>query len=354
MLDPSFVLTMEDNMQAIQENEYVRLSSNLFWKKITKELPSESRKEFLTWILSTAQIKKQGTMGGNMAFQELVATSTQYVNENCGVGIKIDINQLSDLDGTGFDQASKWSSDAGAYAAYWPQLQIVQAILNGETGKAYDGKAYFASNHPVNPADVENAVTFANIFTGAASGPYPGACPIDDSVTLDIAFQNLAKLIAYIRGIKMPNGQDSRMLRATALYVPPRMVMRAQQLTNAKFIAQAAASGGGSGDVSMLATAWGMVQPQECVEFGAAQSYTLDDNTTVSGSDNTFYIACEEISTSQLGAMVYVNREPFATRFYGEMTIAELDRMNELEYHMKGRNVAGYGHPYLLFKCKAT
>lgn len=353
MLDPSILVTLEDNIRVIQEDEYARLSQNVWWQKITKELPSASRKEFVEWIMTTAQIKRSG-YGGNMVFQELAAQTTMFQNENAGVGIKLDINQFEDLDGKGFDQASKWSRDAAAYAAYWPQLLVAQQMLYGETGLAYDGKAFFANNHPVNPADAENAVTFANIFTGGASGSYPGACPIDDSVTLDVAFVNLAKIIAYIRQIKMPNGQDSRFLRATSLFVPSRMVMRAQQLTGAKFIAQAAASGAGSADVSMLATAWGMAAPQEVVEFGAAQSYTLENGATVTGSDTTFYIACEEVATSQLGALVYVNREPFSTRFYGELTIAELGRMNQLEYQMKGRNTAGYGHPYLLFKCKAS
>lgn len=354
MLDPTFVLTFEDNMRAIQENEYLRLASSMWWKKITKELPSESRKEFIAWILSTLQIKRTG-YGGNMVFPELVAQSTQYVNENAGVGIRIDKNQFTDLDGTGLDQVAKFSTDSGAYAAYWPQLQIVQAILNGETGLAYDGNAFFSSAHPVNPADPENAVTFANIFTGSASGSYPGACPIDDSVTLDVAFQNLSKILAYVRGIKMPNGQDPRFLRAVALFVPPRMTMRAAQITDAEFIAGAASSGGGSVDVSMMKSTWGLVEPTEVSEFGAAMSYTLPDTgATVSGNDTTFYLACEEVSTSQLGAMVYVNREPFATQYYGDLTVAELGRMNEFEYQMKGRNIAGYGHPFLLFKCKGS
>ena len=40
---------------------------------------------------------------------------------------------------------------------------------------------------------------------------------------------------------------------ASPLVVPPRMVPRAQQLTNAKFIAQAASSGGGGADVGLAA-----------------------------------------------------------------------------------------------------
>jgi len=59
------------------------------------------------------------------------------------------------------------------------------------------------------------------------------------------------------------------------------------------------------------------------------------------------------------GAFVYVDREAFRITYYtgqggGNGVDAILDRADELEWHCKGRNVAGYGHPYTFFKIKAA
>lgn len=353
MLDPSFVFDLETNMQVLQEQGYLALNDNLWWQDVTKVLPSQKKGERIIFTVSTAQIRTEG-LGGNATFQELVAQSFEIDVENAGTGIRIDKNQLEDLDGTGVDQANTYARDVGAYAAYWPQRQVSAMVLYGETGKCYDGLSFFNAAHPVNPVDPENAITYANVFTGAPSGSYPGACPIDDTVTTDVALVNLGKLIAYIRTIKTPNGQDPRGLRVTRILAPPRMTPRVQLLTQAKFIAQAAASGGGSADVTAIQVAWGMAEPIEVLEFAAGQTYTMPDGTVVTGDDKTFYLFVDEVGSNQVGALIYVNREGFKTAFYGDLSVAELGRMNALEYQTKGRNTVGYGHPFRLHKCKGS
>lgn len=357
-LTPTFLFDFESNMQAITENEYARMAASLWWTQTTKVRPSAKKREIIAWLLSTATIKDQGK-GGNLSFEDLVALSTTYVNGNSGDGLKMTRDQIEDLDGSGLDIGTKWSADIGAYMAYWPQKQTSIAILNGETGVGYDSKAFFATDHPVNPL-ASNSATYANLFTGAASGAYPGALPIDDSVTVEVALTNLSKAIAYIKSIKMPNGVDPRFLKPNKIMVPPRMVPRAQQLTNAKFIAQAVSGGGGSGDITSIVANWGFQQPIEVQEFSANASYTVDaTGATVTGSDDTWYLVCEEVSSTQLGALVYVDRESFKITYYtgqggGTGVDAILDRARELEWHCQGRNVTGYGHPYLLHKFKKT
>jgi hypothetical protein len=358
-ITPEFLFDFESNMRAITEDEYGRMvGSGLWWKKIARTLPSQSKKERIAWLLSTAMIQYNGRKGGNIQFDELVSTSTEYESLNAGTGLKLDKNQLTDLDGNGIDASAKWSSDIGAYMAYWPQKQTAKLILNGETGLAYDGQPFFSSAHPYNPFNAALG-TFKNVFTGGASGAYPGACPIDDSVSVEVALNNLAKAIAYIETIKMPNGEDPRFLKVVGIACPPRMAPRVQQLTNAKFIAQAASSGGGSGDVEAMIKNWGMAEPIKVTEFGANFTYPLEDGTSVTGSDTTYYLICQELSSTQLGGVVYVEREAFQITYYtgsnGSTGIdAYLDRAREFEWHCQGRNVAAYGHPYTLFKCKPT
>ena len=62
----------------------------------------------------------------------------------------------------------------------------------------------------------------------------------------------------------------------------------------------------------------------------------------------------EEITTNELGAFVYVDREPFSMIFHGPQTSAELARLRKLQWLTEGRNVVGAGHPYLMFECKGA
>lgn len=353
-ITPSFLMDFESRMQAIVEDEYSRLSSELWWSEVAKLRPSGSKREVIAWLISTAQIEDLGLKGGEMPFRDIESKYTEYENRFAGNGLKLLKSDLEDLDGKGLEVAAHWSRDMGSYMAYWPQKKIAELILAGETGTTYDGKAFFAKDHLSNPAS--GTKTFANLFSGAAASTpatdpndaiYPGAAPIDDSISVETALTNLSKVVAYIESIRMPNAVDPRYLSVKGMLVAPRMMARATQLTNAKTIAQSAASGGGGADVEALIKSLGVATPIKAREFAAEPT--------------TYYLIAEQLSSSQLGSLTYVDREPFAINYYsgvggsGVVGIdAILNRANELEWHCKGRNVAGYGHPFLLFKVKAT
>lgn len=339
-LTPKFMFDLESNMKKITEDEYTRLASNLWWPKVAKVRPSGSRREIVHWLLSTAQIEDQGK-GGNMSFEDMVALYTEFENSDSGNGLKLRRQQFEDLDGNGVDLASQWSRDTGAYMAYWPQKQVVKAMKNGHlsSSKSYDGVPFFSASHPNNPKDA-SAGDYSNLITGVR---------IDSGVSADTALANLQTVFAKIAEIKMPNGEDPRFLKPAGIIAGPKLFPRAVQLTNAKFIAQVAGAGaaqGGSGDVEALIAALGYGQPIKADEFAGFES------------DTTYFVVAEQISTSQLGGLVYVEREPYRITYYtgqggGTGADAVLDRAQELEWHNHGRNVTGYGHPYLLFKCTA-
>ena len=337
-ITPQFLYDLESNMRTITSNEYGRLTSNLWWNKIAKTVPSMALKERLSWLLDTARIQRTGH-GGNIEFEDIVALTTEVENLNAAAGLKIKKEKFEDVDGNGIDYAAQWSRTVGSYAAYWPQKMVAQAILANPLG--YDGKVYFTTDHPLNPFRTTLG-TYTNLFT-AGSGP--GALPIDTSVSVDVAVANVAKAIAYIATIKMPNGEDPRFLRPAYLFVPPALVARAQQITNAKFIAQAATAGGGSGDVEALIRNFGLGQPVEVTELAVGYP---------GGSDTSWYLGMEDILTNELGAFSYVNREAFSVLYYGPQNDAQLARIREFQWTTEGRNSVLPGHPYLLFKCLAT
>lgn len=348
-LTPQFLYNLETRMQILTESEYARMMNNLWYQSITKMRQSTGAKDIIPWLLSTAQIKPQGK-GGNVAYDELVSTYTEIESNNAGTGLKLEVNQLKDTDGGGMQLASQWSTDIGAYMAYWPQKEVTRLLKNGHDVtkfSSYDAKAFFATDHPVNPFNT-NAGTFQNIFTGGAAGAsgntpaYPGACPIDDSVTTEVALVNLGKIMSYIASIRMPNGEDPRYLYPRGLLVPPRMFPRAVQLTSAKFLAQTAGSAGGSGDVEALIKALGFATPMQAPELAGFES------------DTTFFVIAEQASSSQLGGIIYTEREPFSIAYYGNVDQVTLGRARQLEWLCDGRNVISPGHPYLIFKCKGA
>jgi hypothetical protein len=346
-ITPQFLIDLESRMQIAMESSYAGLLSNLWWQNVARVRPSTGRREIVTWLLSTAQIRDQGK-GGNVRFDDLVSTYTEYENKVAGAGLKLSKYQLEDTDGGGMDLAGQWSSDIGMQAAYWPQKLATHFLKNGHTlGSAggytgYDSVAFFSASHLVNPADPSGS-TFANLFTGGASGSYPGALPIDESVSLDVALANLAKLSAYVASIKMPNGEDPRSLRLKGLLVSPRLMPRASQLVGAKFIASTATGGvGGTSDVEAYIRQLGLAQPIQADELAGFES------------DTTYFPIIEAVGATQLGAAIYSEREAFKVNFYGPQDQVTLGRKKEFEWTCEGRNAIAPGHPFLLAKVKAT
>lgn len=338
-ITPAYMFDLESNMKLITTNEYQRLTTKLWWQKVAKLMNSQSKKERIMWLLETAKIERTTKGGGQAIFEDIVGLTVEYEQENAMAGLKLKKEQLEDLDGNGVQLATHWSKQVGAYAAYWPQKVVAKALLANPI--TYDGQAFFSGAHPYNPYNL-GAGTYTNNFTG---GSGPGAVPIDSSVTVDVAIANLAKATAYINGsIKMPNGEDPRFLRVAGILHPPALTARVQQLTSAKFIAQSAASGGGSGDVEAVIRALGLGEPIEAPELGAA----------FGGSDTDYILLAEEITSNELGAFQYINREAFSVIYHGPMTDAELARQREFQWTTEGRNTVAPGHPYLAFRCRAT
>lgn len=337
VISPSYLMDLESRMRFIQETEYLELTSKLWWDKCTKIIPSGSKRELVSWIINSAQLEDQG-LGGNMTFDDMSIVETEFKPKDAGKGLKLRKNTFEDLDGNGVEVATEWSKQIGAQFAYWGQKQISTFLMNGaqSTSLAYDGLPYFSASHLVHPLDSTKG-TYSNLITGK---------PIDASVTTDVALANLQSVFASIASIKAPNGSDPRNLEPAFILAPPKLFPRAVQLTNAKFIAQAAATGGGGADVEALIASMGFGMPVQANELAGWES------------DTSFFVFCKAATTTTLGGLVYVDREPFHVTYYtGEGGATGLDailsRTKELEWHAAGRNVAGYGHPYAVIKVTA-
>lgn len=346
-LTPQNLVNLETRMSYVSENAYGGLNANTWWPTIVKVRSTTAGKEILAWLLSTARIRSLGKFGGNLPFEDLVSQTMEMEPEFAGDAFKLTRKQFEDTDSKGFNLAAEWSQQIGAQMAYWPQELAAQFLMNGHQIEAYDKRAFFATDHPVNPYLPGKA--YANLFTGApdANTGYPGRLPIHGigvgKVTVDEALENLQKLIAYVGSRKMPNGVQPRRLRLRYLLVPPALEFRAVQLTQSKFIAQAVAGGGAaSADVEALISRLGFASPVVCPELAGFED------------DQTYFAVCEEITDGEVGGLIYLDRDPFKINFYGPVDQAQLNRVDELEWHCKGRNALKPGHPYTIYKVKGV
>jgi hypothetical protein len=406
---PSFVHSYEKSMVAIREEEYARaLMADAQWAaKVMKTRPIESATERLTWFLQTASIQPVGK-GGNMPFVPLVTQTTELVPQRYASSISVKRDQLLDLrngmyGGEGLDILAEWSRQVGAAAAYDPQFRLAEFLMNGantdHSADAYDGYPFFSDSsapHPVNPYNTtvgapsltnwqaNPGAFYANWLHGSAQSSvgYPGACPIDTSVTIDVAFANLSKVIAYARGLKMPDGQKPRFLTPAAIICAPANTTRVSALTGAYSVSgnyllpQGATGGAGAATVDGQIRRWGLADPIEASELASTTKYTTQiqlqstngsgiTNTfqeTIQGNDTTWYLVMKENQTSQLGGMIYTLREPFRFNLYsGDGASgpaigmdAILNRALEVEYHAQGRYSVQPGHPYAVIRVDAS
>lgn len=395
-ITPQFVMQYERDMRAISEQEYARrvLAEDFWAPKVLRTKNIARRSERVTWILSTASIEPMGPSGtGRVAFEDLVTQTVEYPVLRHGKGLKVQRDQIEDLDGTGLNMLAEWSSQIGSEMAYYKQRLGSQLILNGAatdgTANAYDAVPFFTDttdphlNNPFYSGAANQQTAYANWLHSSASSQgtsstfaaYPGACPIDDSVSLETAVINFSKVLAYIASLKMPNNIDPRFLKVAYLMVPPRLAPRARQLLKAKFAAQVASSGAGTGDIGPITEGWALAETIVAQEFASSTTYnnvqvavanpttgalTMQQPTTApAGSDSTYYVVTQSMSTTQLGGLLHVERKPFKVSYYtgdsgGGVDTAALDRANEFEYHCQGRSSVQYGHPYSMFRVDAS
>jgi len=365
-----FLFSLEKRIRVIQEKSFAQrmAKEDIWYPSLMKESKLDGKSERINWLIDTASIEQLtpndgGENGGSLTFDELATVATEYFPAHFGRATKISKIKLMNMMQAGLDPLGTWSASVAAYGAYVPQRVLAQTILNGTNIIGYDGVPFFSASHPVHPL-IPALGTYANLFTGAASGSYPGALPIDNSVTLDVALNNLVTGLAYIEGaIPAPNGAgDPRMLHVEKVLYPPRLQGRVAQLMQAEFIAQTASSGAGSADVKAVLKKFQLAEPVKVKEFDGNRSYTfgpVGSKTTVTGSDTDWYVVAREATSEELGAFQWNVRLPFGMQMYTgdsgtDGVDAVLGRSNDLEYHYQGWMAVNVGHPYTVFKFRST
>lgn len=341
MITPTFVYDFQRNLNLRFSNAWSRTLASQWWKLLTITQTSASLQELYEWMLETAQIRPTGSKGDQLDFEDLVAISHAITNENFGTGLRLNRNDVED---NKYDRAAKWAADSGNAAGYWPQRMITALILGGKTGTvtvsgesksllAYDGLTFFNKLHPVDPYNAALG-TYGNLFSGAYNAI---TNPTYYGGTLTPA--TLARVIAAIVSIQHPGGAP-RYLVPRVLAVDPSNTLTASVITGAEIMTDPTNSGGAAAATNMVKRAYSLGEPITIPELAS--------------EPGVFYVGCEAREDAFEGAFIYQERKPFELTSYNGMTQADLDRMNAFEWHLRGRNTAAYGHPYLFFRVEPS
>ena len=306
-------------------------------------------------------IESQGK-SDNVKFDELNVIESDYTALDAGKGIKIRRQQFEDLDGNGIAVAE--ALDASDLRA----SGLLAPIPDGATHLERRGRARVRRGFPTSQGSPYSPFrtsigTYARTYSPSADrlrAPTPAL------------FQNprhrIRRRVArrcfrereqgdrvHPHAEDMPeDGRDPRFLVPKYRLVPPALP-DASDAPHGCEVLRACIDGRSRAPrtIAGVLKKWGLNTPVVAPELSAAFSGTSADDTIFGTS------AVSRSPSSQLGALLYVDREPFKITYYtgqggGTGVDAILDRAQELEWHTHGRNVSGYGHPYALFKIKAA
>lgn len=303
----SHVVRSDTNVSKVFNDSFSSALARTSFKAYMVERDGLGTSEKLEWLNETLTIDE--LPNGQMVYANLDSIGHEIVHRNFGKGFKID-RPTFHFDK--FEFAQEAASQLGELAAYHPQIIAEQLLKQGTAKKGYDKKNFFATDHPVNGKNAQNGV-FSNYN---ASG-------------MALTDANFAARVAAMKSRVMANG-ISRNIQVAYLAVPPALEKTALEITKAKFLGQAT---GGTND--NVLTSYGI---EPIVIPGLAAS--------AGGSDTGWYLFGQH--GGMLGRpLVYSRGINFGLTSYDGITQAELNRMNELEWQLRGFIAGAYGHPYL-------
>lgn len=208
------------------------------------------------------------------------------------------------------------SAMLGYEAKLFPQSVALQLLTEGTSRVCFDGKAFFATDHP-NNYFTSAAGTYSNYETGK-----------------DLTTANVAAAVAQLRGRKMPNGTP-RNLKPEILFHSTDLEARAWSAIDAQNVTVQSTT---AIVTSRILAMFGLTPV--CIPGLPAKWWG------VSASNNAVSRVNKPLIIGELA--------PFSLTDYSDLTDAELRRRSVLEYTAEGFLQAQYGWPYLIHLCVET
>lgn len=182
----------------------------IWWNQVASEVPSSTKQNTYGWV---AQVLKMRKWVGPRVIQNLSEHAYVLPNEPFEATVDLDRDEIED------DNLGQFSSmiipSLAEAARKDPDDQLAEKFF-GNTLVAFDGKLYFATDHPVYD---EAATTYSNLFTLALNE--------DNFETVWTA------MVSY-------KGEDGRPLKImpNKLVVPPQLKRTAQRICTSNTVVQ--------------------------------------------------------------------------------------------------------------------
>lgn len=343
VLSPAVLTAIENELVLIKDSVHDEVTSDIWYQKVVKRVNQAPTKKITTLIpISDARIKPMGSEGGQNKFDELSISTTEETFSFAGTNFEIAQHDLAALQSGGLEAAADWVATVTREGLLYPQQILASGLINN-TLQGVDSQVGgpvipLFGQHQNHYKDASRGV-FSNLLTGAASGEFPGACPVL-GVSIDVAIANLAKVRAYIQTRRTPNGLTMINAKIDKVIVAPSAAAQFSQIMGAKQIAQAASGGAGSANVEAVISWIGVG------ELVIAPELEIDSTT--------YYVTTRAAATDPIGAIKHAVIQDFDIQWLSPMTDAELMKAGDLTWKTQSWFGLRGGHPRGIYKVKAT
>jgi phage major head subunit gpT-like protein len=278
-----------------------------WWRQIATLIPSGSSTMTYGWMDRIPKLRK---WIGTRQVQNVASRSQLVTNVTFELTENVPKELIEDDQ---FGLYSPLAMQMGKQAAKWPDQTIVTDVFTANP-TCFDGKAFFATDHPVNIDDASYS-TYSNLDNKALTAPNYGAAR------------------AAMRAYKGADGQPLA-VNPTLLIVPPALEEAARIILNADFIASFVQGNSTAGNVGTTQNIW----------KGSADLLVIPE---LAGADTTWYLAdTSEVikpfvfQLRQAPEFAYLNRPTDPNVFWDKSFI----------FGVSARGAASTALPFLMYK----
>lgn len=283
-------------------------TSPVWWQRFATEIPSDTETEIHAWMEIIPGFTK---WVDERKFHPVGHADYSLTNEDYAAGMSLPRNKVLD------DKLGLYGNQAemiGMQAAKWRDRMLADRLKNGHTSgaayKCYDGKPFFATDHPKS-VNAQVTGTLSNYRTGTALTP-----------------ANFNAMYAAMQGFPGPDGEPLG-ITPTRLTVPPLLRATALEIAGPDGVIVVNAAG----------TASGSNVNRNIVEVEVIPE--------LAGADTTWYLGCHEWPIQPL--IVQMRQMPTFDELAG-LQSEHCKRKKELLYGSDARGAFGYSFPHLMMK----
>jgi phage major head subunit gpT-like protein len=187
-------------------------TTETWYQQLATEFPSATRQVTQAWLARLPIMRK---WLGERQVHSLATHQRTYTNELFELTDALPVDDVADDQFGLFNMNLQYMA---AQAGKWKDQMIAQFLRDAATVTGYDGKAVFATDHPVNGGDV----------SGGPTGTAQSNLRVTTSLTYDNYVAERARMMSYV-------GEDGQPLGI----VPDLMVVPPQREGDAKLILEA-------------------------------------------------------------------------------------------------------------------